>query len=100
MKDHSALPSGLKPDCEDESTVVLQNVRNYLPIDMVSHPKRIASSATPLSPMKITNMGKPPYLRIQYPQFQLSTVGHPRFQLSTVGRGMKKIWKIKEINGS
>jgi hypothetical protein len=34
--------------------------------------------------------GEPPYPRIQY----------PRFQLSAVGRGPKKLWKIKEINGS
>jgi len=79
MKDHSASPSGLKPDCEDESTVVPQNVRNYLPSDTVSHPRRLVSSATPLNPMKITNTSEPPYLRIQY----------PRFLLSTVGRGMK-----------
>ena len=32
----------------------------------------------------------PPYLRIRYPQFQLSAIY----------RGLKKIRKIKEINGS
>ena len=36
------------------------------------------------------NTGGPPYPRIQY----------PRFQLSAVYCGLKKIWKIKEINGS
>ena len=27
-------------------------------------------------------------------------IQYSRFQLSSVGRGPKKIWKIKEINGS
>jgi len=36
------------------------------------------------------SMGRPLYLRIQYPWFQLSAVYH----------GPKKIWKIREINGS
>ena len=58
MKDHSALPSGLKPDCEDESTMVLQNVESYLPSDMISHPRRLASSATPVNPTKTTNTSR------------------------------------------
>jgi hypothetical protein len=52
------LLSGLKPECEDESTMVLQNVKNYLPSDMVSHPRRLASSATPANPKKITNISR------------------------------------------
>jgi len=28
-------------DCKDEGTVVLQNVGNYLPIGMASHPRNL-----------------------------------------------------------
>jgi hypothetical protein len=52
------LPSGLKPDRDDESTMVLQNVANYLPSDTVSQPRRLASSATPVNPMKTTNISR------------------------------------------
>jgi len=40
--------------------------------------------------IKLTNIGGPPYPQIHYLQFQLLAVGH----------SPKKIWKIKEINGS
>ena len=46
----------VEPDCEDESTMVLQNVENYLPSDMVSHPTRLVYSATPANPTQITNI--------------------------------------------
>jgi hypothetical protein len=36
-------------DPEDKGTIVLCNIRNYLPSDAASCPRRLESSATPLS---------------------------------------------------
>jgi hypothetical protein len=44
---------GLKPDREAESAIILQNVDNYMPCDMVSHPRRLESSATPANPTNL-----------------------------------------------
>ena len=47
LKDHNVFPSGsgnrlLAPlDPEDGGITILQNVRNYLPDELVLHPRRI-----------------------------------------------------------
>jgi hypothetical protein len=38
--------------------MVLQNVKNYMVSDMVSHCRRLESSATPVNPMKIANISR------------------------------------------
>ena len=47
LKDHNVFPSGsgnrlLAPlDPEDGGIMILQNIRNYLPDDLVSHPRKL-----------------------------------------------------------
>jgi hypothetical protein len=51
LKDHYEFPSGAgretfaPPDPEDGGIMILQNIRNCLPGDSVSHPRRLECNA-------------------------------------------------------